>query len=94
MTRRLMLLAVVLASTLVSGTAVQAQDPAPVAADAAPLSVEVTISRYQGDELVSNLPYVLAVTAYDQPGPVSTLSVERRRSAAARPAGTPRPVQQ
>ncbi len=27
------------------------------------LNVEVTISRYQGDELVSSLPYVLAVTA-------------------------------
>ena len=27
------------------------------------LSVEVTISRYQGDELVSSLPYVLAVTS-------------------------------
>lgn len=32
------------------------------------LSVEVTISRYQGDELVRSLPYVLAVTAWpDQP---------------------------
>jgi hypothetical protein len=28
-----------------------------------PLSVQVTISRYQGDELVSSLPYMLAVTA-------------------------------
>ena len=27
------------------------------------LSVEVTISRYQGDELVSSLPYVLSLTA-------------------------------
>ena len=27
------------------------------------LSVEVTISRYQGDDLVSSLPYVLAVTS-------------------------------
>ena len=28
-----------------------------------PLSVQVTISRYKGDELVSSLPYMLAVTA-------------------------------
>ena len=27
------------------------------------LSVEVTISRYQGDELISSLPYVLSLTA-------------------------------
>lgn len=35
----------------------------PVSDDGVALSVEVTISRYQGDELVRRLPYVLAVTA-------------------------------
>ena len=35
----------------------------PVSDEGAALSVEVTISRYQGDELVRFLPYVLAVTA-------------------------------
>ena len=48
MTRRLMPLAVVLALTFVSGTAVRAQDQASAAADAVSLSVEVTISRYRG----------------------------------------------
>ena len=40
------------------------------------LSVEVTISRYRGDELVGRWPYVLAVTARERsPGPVASLRV-------------------
>lgn len=76
MMRRLMPLAAFLAVTLVSATA-QAQEPdgAPGPGVAVPLSVDVTISRYQGDELVSSLPYVLAVTAYDDATQVSTLRV-------------------
>ena len=63
MTRRLMALAVVLALTLVSAAGVPAQDRASEDSDATSLSVEVTISRYQGDELVSSRPYVLGATA-------------------------------
>ena len=75
MTRRLMPLAVVLALTFVSGTAVRAQDQASAAADAVSLSVEVTISRYQGDELIGSLPYMLSVTAGSSP---STLRLDHR----------------
>ena len=58
---RLVPLAVVLALILASPIEPQAQ--APDVTDAVPLSVEVRISRYQGDELVGSRPYVLAVTA-------------------------------
>ena len=78
MTRNLMLLAVVLAMTLVAGTAARAQQQAeaPGLNDSVALSVEVTISRYQGDELVSRRPYVLAVTARERSaGPVANLRV-------------------
>jgi hypothetical protein len=59
------LAAVVLALTFVSATAAGAQQEgnAPGSDTVVPLSVAVTISRHQGDELVSSRPYVLAVTA-------------------------------
>lgn len=42
----------------------------PVSDESVSLSVEVTISRYRGDELVGSLPYVLALTARpDEPLP-------------------------
>ena len=63
MTMRLMPLAVAIALVLASSIAPRAQDQAPEITDAVPLSVEVRISRYQGDRLVSSRPYVLAVTA-------------------------------
>ena len=65
MTHRFMPLALGLALMFVSGTAVRAQDQdqASAASDAVSLSVEVTISRYQGDELIGSLPYMLSVTA-------------------------------
>ena len=77
MTRRLMLLALVLVSMLVSAAAARAQEPdeAPGPGVGVPLSVEVTISRYRGDELVSSRPYVLAMTAYERPGSVASLSL-------------------
>ena len=77
MTRRLTLLALVLVSMLVSAAAARAQEPdeAPEPDAAVPLSVEVTISWYRGDELVSSRPYVLAMTAYERPGPISSLSL-------------------
>lgn len=66
MTRRIML-AAVLAAIVASGTAASAQPPAP---ESVSLSVEVTISRYRGDELVGSRPYVLALTARpDEPFP-------------------------
>ena len=61
MTTKLMPLAVILTLVLASPIAPQAQ--APDAGDVVPLSVEVTISRYRGNELVGSRPYVLAVTA-------------------------------
>lgn len=63
--RRLASPAVVLALTLASGTAARTQDrgDAPGSVDVVPLRVEVTISRYRGDELTGSLPYSLAVTA-------------------------------
>lgn len=61
MTTKLMPLAVILTLLLALPIAPQAQ--APDVTDAVPLSVEVRISRYQGDELVGSRPYVLAVTA-------------------------------
>ena len=77
MTRRLLPLTVVLVSMLVSAAAARAQEPdgAPGPGVAVPLSVEVTISRYRGDELVSSRPYVLAMTAYEHPGPAASLSL-------------------
>ena len=78
MTRNLMLLAIVLALTLVPGTTLRAQQQAeaPGLTDSVALSVEVTISRYLGDELVSRRPYVLAVTARERShGPVASLRV-------------------
>ena len=63
MTRNLMPLAVVLALMVVSGTAARTQEQAPGVADGVSLSVEVAISRYLGDELVSRRAYVLALTA-------------------------------
>ena len=77
MTRRLMPLALVLALMFVSGTAVRAQDQdqASAASDAVSLSVEVTISRYRGDELIGSLPYMLSVTAGSRP---STLQLNDR----------------
>lgn len=64
MIRRLAPPAVVLALALASGTAARTQDrdDAPSAVDVVPLRVEVTVSRYQGDELTSSQPYSLAVT--------------------------------
>ena len=64
MIRRLAPPAVVLALTLASGTAARTQDrdDAPGSVDVVPLQVEVTISRYRGDELTGSLPYSLAVT--------------------------------
>ena len=59
MTTKLMPLAVILTLVLASPIAARAQD----ASDVVPLRVEVTISRYQGDELVGSRQYVLAVTA-------------------------------
>ena len=69
MTRRLMPLAVVLALTFVSATAAPAREQgnAPGADALVPLSVEVTISRHRGDELVGSLPYMLSVTAGSGP---------------------------
>ncbi len=61
MTTKLLPPAVILTLILASPIAPRAQ--APDVTDAVPLSVEVTISRYQGDESVSSRPYVLAVTA-------------------------------
>ena len=63
MTTKLMPLAVVLTLILASPITPQAQAQAPDVNDAVSLSVEVRISRYQGDESVSSRPYVLAVTA-------------------------------
>ena len=74
MTMKLML-AVVPTLILASPIAVQAQDQALDTTDAVPLSVEVTISRYQGDELVGRRPYVLALTAYEHSGPAAHLSL-------------------
>lgn len=75
MTMRLMPLAVVLTLILASPIAGHAQDQALDTTGAVPLSVEVTISRYQEDELVGSRPYVLAVTAYEHPGPVASLAL-------------------
>ena len=47
--------------TLVAGADAWAQDRP--ATDVIPLQVQVTISRYQGDELISSLPYILSATA-------------------------------
>ena len=47
--------------TLVAGSDAWAQDRP--ATDVVPLQVQVTISRYQGDALISSLPYILSVTA-------------------------------
>lgn len=65
MTRRLIPLAIVLALTFVSATAAPAQEQgnAPGPDAVVPLSVEVTISRYRGDEPVGSVPYMLSVTA-------------------------------
>ena len=66
MTGRFMPLAIVLALTFLPAATTatgQEQDGAPGRPAAVPLRVEVTISRHQGDELVSSRPYVLAVTA-------------------------------
>ena len=61
---------VALAAILASGTAALAQPPLPPPAPppqpgtpSAEAGVEVTISRYQGDELISSLPYVLSLTS-------------------------------
>ena len=61
MTTRLMPLAAV--PTLLLALPIAPQAQAPDGAAVVPLSVEVRISRYQGDELVGSRPYVLAVTA-------------------------------
>ena len=66
MTGKFMPLAIVLALTFLPAATTatgQEQDGAPGRPAAVPLRVEVTISRHQGDELVSSRPYVLAVTA-------------------------------
>ena len=77
MTWRLMPLAVVLALTFASVTAAPAQEQgnAPGPDAVVPLSVDVTISRYRGDELVGSLPYMLSVTAGSGP---STLQLNDR----------------
>ena len=77
MTWRFTPLAVFLALTFVSATVAPAQEQgdAPGADAIVPLSVEVTISRYRGDELVGSLPYMLSVTAGSGP---STLRFDDR----------------
>ena len=62
MTRRLLPLAIAFALTFVSGAA-RAQEQTPGATDAVSLSVDVTISRYRGEELTSSRPYTLSVIA-------------------------------
>ena len=94
MTTKLMPLAVILTLILVSPITPQAQAPAQDVNDAVSLSVEVRISRYQGDESVSSRPYVLAVTAGVGE---SSLQLEDRvpvpvGPANAGPDGVPRPV--
>ena len=63
MMRKGLPLAVVVALTIAGSADVLAQGPPPEAADAVPLRVEVTISRYQDDELTGSRPYVLALVA-------------------------------
>ena len=46
-------------------------EPEPV-----PLSVQVIISRYQGDELVSSLPYLLALTSEEGSGSELSIGAE------------------
>lgn len=71
-------LAVVVALTLARGADVFAQGPPPDEADAVPLRVEVTISRYQDDEPTGSRPYVLALVAEREGGARSSLAVDAR----------------
>lgn len=68
-------LAVVVALTLARGADVFAQGPPPEEADAVPLRVEVTISRYQDDEPTGSRPYVLALVAEREGGARSFVQV-------------------
>ncbi len=64
MTKQLKRFTLTLLLMLVSGSTGWAQEqPAADRPESVPLKVEVIISRYQGDELVSSLPYMLSVTA-------------------------------
>lgn len=64
MTKQLKRFTLILLLTLVSGSAGWAQEqPAADRSEPVSLKVQVIISRYQGDELVSSLPYMLSVTA-------------------------------
>ncbi len=74
MTKQLKRFTLTLLLMLVSGSAGWAQEqPAADRPESVPLKVEVIISRYQGDELVTSLPYMLSVAA--GPGGGSTLSM-------------------
>lgn len=75
MTARPVLLAVVLALTLFPATTARAQERTPDATDAVSLSVDVTISRYQGEELTGSRPYTLSVIAGGGP---ATLGLDDR----------------
>ena len=92
MTGKLIPLAVI--PTLILALPVAPQAQAPDGTDAVPLSVEVRISRYQGDELAGSRPYVLAVTAG---GAESSLELDDRVPVPVGPAnvgpdGVSRPV--
>ena len=64
MTKQFTLFIIAAVLLLVSGSNVRAQDrPEP---EVVPLHVQVTISRYLGDEVISSLPYLLSATANGQ----------------------------
>jgi hypothetical protein len=61
--------------TLFPATTARAQERTPDATDAVSLSVDVTISRYQGEELTGSRPYTLSVIAGGGP---ATLGLDDR----------------
>lgn len=63
MNRKGLPFAVIVALAIVGGEDVLAQSPAQEEAEAVPLRVEVTISRYQDDEVTGSRPYVLTLAA-------------------------------
>lgn len=63
MTRKGLPFAVTVALAIAGGADVLAQSPAQEEAEAVPLRVEVTISRYQDDEATGSRPYVLTLAA-------------------------------
>ena len=94
MTARSVLLAVVLTLALFPATTARAQEQTPGATDAVSLSVDVTISRYQGEELTGSRPYTLSVIAG---GGLATLGLDDRVPVpagplSAGPDGVSRPV--